>query len=132
MLVRSHRLQRVAECRLDVAVIDDEPRAAGRRDPPRDFLHRSGISPLQHRTGRRGPQARRQLVFERQQHGIEPKDELAVRLQTDAALVPAALGLQELIDRQRIDELVGDREQRTVGHGFRPLVPGNWYAFRGE
>ncbi len=34
----------------------------------------------------------------------------------DAAFAPAARGLHRLVDRQRVEELVGDDDDRTVGH----------------
>ncbi len=48
---------------------------------------------------------------------------VAGRGKTDAALVPAAAGAHELADRQGIEELVGDEDERAVGHVREPLPP---------
>jgi hypothetical protein len=46
-----------------------------------------------------------------------------LRVPIDQPLAPAALGPLELADRQGVEKLIGDQEQRPRRHVRKPVVP---------
>ena len=109
-------LERVAEGRAPLAVIDDEGRAALRCEAAGEG--RARASPAMAGTSRMSPGA-----AGGREPGLggagEAEDE-ALAVEPDEALAPAPSVRHELAYRQGIEELVGEDEQRAVGHVVEP------------
>ena len=119
--VAAHRLQRVAEGRTLVAVVDDERRAAACPRQSGDLSRQSKrrFRLLQDVAGAAGNGEPGLRLAE------QPEGEPAIRAKPDEALAPAALGADELADRQRVEELVGDDDRRPGRRLRQPLMPGD-------
>ncbi len=111
-LCRLTRLQGVARSRTPISVIDDQRRPARRargalryrRSAPSNGRWSSRISP-----GFGGGAGTRLGLR------VQSENECVV-LDADKPLAPSALRRDELADGQRVEELVGDEQQRAVGH----------------
>ena len=103
-------LKGIAGVAAQMAVVDDQRRAALIANAGRD-LHDLGIGPpLEHGADRRGAHQRRQQHFEaRRWLSGGAEHQLAVAVDFDHALVPAGLALHHLMDRQHVEIFVGER-----------------------
>ena len=111
------RLQRVAQAELGVAIVDDQGRALRRACAVRvrarccrRAIRRSSPS------GAWRNAARHRRLEERHRLARHADGEIAVGADLDDALVPAVGLLDRLMDRQCIDEFVGDDDARAAGH----------------
>ena len=116
MVMRLDRLQRVADAGSQMAVVDEQAGAAMAGDPRGDRLHQRGPCrrDLDDRAvGCRGGIGRQQGRIGRADacHEMQPP---AV-VEPDRALQPSASDLDELADRDRVEQLVGDDDQRLLG-----------------
>ena len=125
-LVPADRLQRFAAGAREIAVIDEERRAALLFQPGaerRRERQRRGAD-LEEAPRRRLAQRRR---HQRRRGARRPIDDEAQRvgrgIERHQPLVPAALAALELPDRQRVEELVGDEEQRPIGQARDAVMP---------
>ncbi len=122
LLVRLQGLQGGARGQLLVAIVDDQRRAALFLQAPGNLGHhrdrrRAG---LDRRALRAGAPAGRDDVIHPLLARLEGE---LVALQPDHAFEPAVGGTHQLVDRQRVEELVGDNQQRgIVGQGRKIVV----------
>ena len=124
--VARHRLKRVAQ-RAPVAVIHDQRRAALGRDARADIggdglpgaqvstISPSRVSPRRWSSSGRAPSGPRPSA---RPASPEPHHPLA----------PAGARPLKLPDRQRVEKLVGDDEERALGEGLDAVVPGDVVA----
>jgi hypothetical protein len=121
--VRFHRLQGLAGLGLLVAVVDGEDGAALQRDLAGDALH--GV-------GGRGRELK-DFAGEGAVHGFgggglgdgrgRQAERPDVVFEADETLVPAVVGLDELLDGQGVEELVGDHENGVFADGVDVARP---------
>ena len=79
----------------------------------------SKISPML----RRAQVARQQLVEQRKWIGFGVELKRVVLADLDHTLMPAVGAHHRLMDRQRIEELVGEQDERTVRHLLDRAMP---------
>jgi len=114
-------LQRVAEAGDRVPVVEKQSRAALLGQPRREFEHeavRDGAD-LEHRTVV-GLRVERRLRFIGDVEG-----EFARAVETHHPLAPLPAAPLELLDRQRVEELVGEYDRRTVRRLGEAPPPGD-------
>ncbi len=121
--MRLHGLQRIAGCAGGRSVVDEQGRDALLRDPRANRAgERQGS-----RTDFRDLARLRPFVGRLQQTDLRPRWQQrpgqCVVQQIDSALAPALLRHLELMDRQRIQELVGDNQGRPLRQGHLIVVP---------
>src|SRR5690606_38271286 len=118
LIVSTDRLERRSDARLGMTVVDKQRCAALGREPPRRFRY--------NRRGARGgfenrPHLRPAPTFRnRRIHRLRagPEDEPFLSIERNHSLAPALLGHHQLPYRQRVEKLVGDKQDRpTLGHG---------------
>ena len=117
------------------AVVDQQRQPALRRQPQRQGLDQRLARRRQlhqRAVGEVGADLADRLG-ERRGSGREHEAEGARRVDRDQALVPAARPAHELPDRQRVQELVGDQQQRPVrGQAGQLVVPAHRQAAQGS
>ena len=115
--VLADRLQRVADGGLGVAVVDHQRGAAVVHQAPAQ-LHRDVVgAPFEDRAVRRVAQRRRQYAVEvRDRIARDREHEPAGGIDADEALVPALFGPDRLMDRQCVEELVGEHDGGARRH----------------
>ena len=124
--VAAQRLQGGAGARARVAVVDDERGAALGRKPAADLggEHDRRRRDLGDRAGRRVAQLGGQQCGGLRTRRRQAEDQRrAIATEGDQAFAPAFGALFELADRQGVEELVGDQQQRALGHLVQALVP---------
>ncbi len=125
--VRADRLQRVADGALDVAVVDDErcaARLAVRHDAAAELEREAVAAPFVDRADRRiAHRLRQELLEQRQGIVADAEGEVAIDVELDRAFVPAVELLHRLMHRQRVEEFVGDDDERAVRHLVERVVP---------
>src|SRR3569623_3638082 len=111
-----------------IAVVEREDCAALDRYLARQTLHRidAGIGELEHFAGE-GPMHFGRCGGVGDGGGREAESALSLG-EADEALVPAVISLDELLDREGVEELVGDDKERVVAHGGDLAGPGGRVA----
>src|SRR5262249_34028714 len=106
-LMPADRLQGIADGALDVAVIDDQRGAAVAHDSPGDLERDRVRAPLEDFADLGGAQRPRQkLVEQRDRIAMNTEMKLVVLVDLDDTLMPAIGAHDDLMDRQRVEELV--------------------------
>ena len=101
----------------DVAVVDHQRGAALVHQPPADRERQIVGAPFVDRADRRVAHRRRHELVEQRDHVVgNAERKIAVGVDLDHALVPAVELLDRLVDRQRVEELVGEDDERAVRH----------------
>src|SRR5262245_1804786 len=122
--MRADRLQRVAGGAFGMAIVDHQRGALGARDAPAEFERNVVGAPLEDLADLGLAQALRHHLLE-QGHRVasvaEHKFPLVVQL--DHALVPAVDAHHRLLDRQRVEELVGEDDGRSRRNMIERRVP---------
>ena len=108
--------------RAPIAVIEDQGRAPVPLQAAGELAHHldGGRRPFEHVAW---TQRVAETLF---RLGAKAEDQ-AISVDAHQPLAPAALGGDELANRQRIEELVGDEKRRARRHVLEPVVP-----FKGE
>ena len=125
-LMPLHRLQRIAEAGTRRAVIDEQRRPACRSEMAgklRDDIERDRRL-LEHSADRCGDLQR---APSRSRHA---EGEVAVIVEPDQPLAPAFGRHHELVERQGVEELVGDRDDRAVERAGHRIVPDRFEPFQ--
>ena len=122
--VPADRLQGLAGRALDVAVVDDQRRAALAHHALADAEREIVGAPFVDRADRRVAHGRGHELVEQRDHLVgNAEHEIVVAVDLDHALVPAVELLDRLVDRQRVEEFVGEDDRRAVRHLLERLVP---------
>ena len=113
LLVPTHRLKGGASPRLQVAVVDQQPRTALHIEPLcKRFDQCSGSGTgLDHRVNGSGTLRFGDRLLERARSRYESE---AVVLDSDHPFAPALGGPDELPDRQRIEKFIGEQQHRAI------------------
>ena len=120
----AHGLQSLAQAGFGMAIVDDKASAAVVGDAPPEINCRGVGAPFEDRARARRPQGRwQQRLKKRHRFGCDREGELPVRINLDPALVPAPLGLDGLVDRQRVEKFIGKNDGRTFRYVGESGVP---------
>ena len=115
--VLADSLQGFAERGFGVAIVDHQRGALVVGDAPADLYRRGVGAPFENCACARRTQCRRQQVLEKRHRLRRDREgQLSRRINLDPPLVPAAIGLYRLIDRQGIEELICKDDRWTFRH----------------
>ena len=127
--VLADRLQVFAESGFSVTVVDHQSSTAAVSDAPAEFNCRGVGAPFEDRARARRLQSRRQQrLKKRQRFRCDGKGELIGGIDLDPAFVPAALGFNRLVDRERVEKFVGKDDGRTFRYLGQCGMPENGNA----